>query len=165
MKLRTALFAAALAVASSPLFAQPHGLDCSQAKDPRVCEERVAKMKAARAEAEKACQGKAGQERSECMTKHMCAQASDPKSCLERAARMRDARSARQDARATCRGKAGAEHEQCMAKETCSRAQDPAKCEADSKERMARRHKIHEACKDKRGEELKSCIRDQRSQK
>jgi len=47
----------------------------------------------------------------------------------------------------------------------CAQSKDPAKCEALDKERMARRDKIREACKDQRGEELRACIREQRSQK
>ena len=165
MELRTLLLAATLALSSTPLFAQPRPIDCSQAKDPKACEERVAKMKAARAEAEKACQGKAGQERADCMRQSFCSGAKDPKACEERAAKMGEMKSAHRDARAACQGKTGAEHEQCMAHEMCARAKDPAKCEAEAKERMARREKIHEACKDKRGEDLKACIRDQRSRK
>jgi len=42
---------------------------------------------------------------------------------------------------------------------------DPGKCEAQVKEAAARRAKIREACKDKTGEELKSCVREQRQKK
>ena len=44
-------------------------------------------------------------------------------------------------------------------------SRDAAKCEAAGKERLARREKIREACKDKRGEDLKACIREHRSPK
>ena len=46
-----------------------------------------------------------------------------------------------------------------MLKQMCAQSKDPGKCETVGKERMARREKIREACKDKRGEELKACIR------
>src|SRR5437868_1025020 len=128
MNVRTLILAGALAAASTSLFAQEQrGFDCSQAKDPKACEERVSKMKAARAEAEKACQGKNGQERADCMGKQMCAQSKDPKACEERMTKMKDAH---QDARKACQGKMGAEHEQCMAHETCAKTKDAAKCEA-----------------------------------
>lgn len=59
--------------------------DCSQAKDPKLCEERRQKMRAARDEARKACEGKQGPERRECMTKSVCAKAPDPARCEARA--------------------------------------------------------------------------------
>jgi hypothetical protein len=69
------------------------------------------------------------------------------------------------NARAACEGKRGAEHDDCMMKQMCAQSKDPGKCEALGKERMARREKLREACKDKRGEELKACIRDNSPQK
>ena len=153
------LFGALLA---SGAYAQERPFDCSKAKDPKACEERVAKLKAAQAQAEKACEGKQGAERRECMVKAMCAQGKDPKACEERAAK---AKSAHRDARAACQGRQGSEHEQCMLKQMCADSKDPAKCEAVGNERLARRERIREACKDKRGEDLKACVREQRSQK
>ncbi len=151
---------AALLASSFPLHAQaPKAgprFDCSQAKDPKACEEAREKLKAARAKAEQACQGKTGAERRSCMTHEMCAQSKDPKGCEERVAKGKDAV---KNARAACEGKRGAEHDECMVKQTCAQAKDPGKCEAVGKERMARREKIRAACKDKRGEELKACIR------
>ena len=153
------LFGALLA---SGAYAQERPFDCSKAKDPKGCEERVVKLKAAQARADKACEGKQGVERRECMVKAMCAQGKDPMACEERAAK---AKSAHRDARAACQGRQGSEHEQCMLKQTCADSKDPAKCEAVGNERLARRERIREACKDKRGEDLKACIREQRSQK
>ena len=155
------IFAATLVAASPILHAQaPKGegarLDCSQAKDPKACEERRDKFKSARTQAEQACQGKQGQEYRACMTQQMCAQSKDPKGCEERIAKGKDAM---KNARAACEGKPGAEHDDCMVKQACAQAKDPGKCEAVGKERMARRAKMREACKDKRGEELKACIR------
>ena len=156
-----ALGAATLFAAAPTLHAQaPKGegarFDCSQAKDPKACEERRDKLKAARTQAEQACQGKAGAEYRACMTQQMCAQSKDPKGCEERVAKGKDAV---KNARATCEGKRGAEHDDCMMKQMCSQAKDPGNCEAVAKERMARRQKLREACKDKRGEVLKTCIR------
>jgi len=153
---------AALVATSSALYAQERHLDCSKARDPKACEERVAKMKATHAQAEKACEGRQGAERRECMVKSMCAQQKDPKACEERASK---AKGMHRDARAACEGKQGAEHQECMVKQMCAESKDPAKCEALGKERLARREKIREACKDKRGEELKACIREHRSPK
>jgi hypothetical protein len=52
-----------------------------------------------------------------------------------------------------------------MRREMCAQTKDPAKCEAQVKEHAAKRAKIREACKDKKGDELKSCIREQRQKK
>jgi Spy/CpxP family protein refolding chaperone len=71
--------------------------DCSKAKDPKACEQRVAKMKAARDKARQACQGKEGTEARDCMRREMCAQSADPAKCearmkerAERRSRMRE---------------------------------------------------------------------------
>ena len=50
-----------------------------------------------------------------------------------------------------------------MRREVCVQAKDPAACEARVKEAAARHAKAREACKGKTGEELKTCIREQRS--
>src|SRR5258708_18846729 len=84
MKLAILLFSALLAT-SAAVHAQERRFDCSQAKDPKACEELMAKMKATHAQAEKACEGKHGAERRECMLNSMCAQQQDPKSCEDHA--------------------------------------------------------------------------------
>src|SRR3954469_23393222 len=105
--MRFATLFAALAFAATTAMAQERPrLDCSQAKDPKACEERVDKLRAAHAQAQKACQGTKGPERSECMRKQMCAQAADPKACDERTTRMKEAHD---KARAACEGKQGDE--------------------------------------------------------
>jgi hypothetical protein len=48
-----------------------------------------------------------------------------------------------------------------MVKQMCAQAKDAAKCEQAGRQRLARREQMREACKDKRGEELKACIREQ----
>ena len=76
--MRYVIAALALAI-SCGAFAQaqaPRGYDCSQAKDPKACEERRDKLKAAHEQAQKACEGKRGAERSDCMRKQMCTVAS-----------------------------------------------------------------------------------------
>ena len=88
--------------------------DCSQAKDPKACEERHAKIKEARDKAAKACEGKQDAERRECMRREMCAQSKDPKACEERAAK---AKAAMQKARQACEGKQGQERRDCMRQE------------------------------------------------
>jgi hypothetical protein len=124
MKLPSIL-AACLLAASTLSFAQaPSGdaakaprkarFDCSQAKDPKACEERRAKMKEAHDKAAKSCEGKQGQERRDCMRHEMCAQSKDPKGCEERAAKMK----AEMDkARKACEGKQGPERRECMRQE------------------------------------------------
>lgn len=124
MKLPSIL-AACLLAASTISFAQaPSGdaakaprkarFDCSQAKDPKACEERREKMKAAHDKAGKACEGKQGQERRDCMRHEMCAQAKDPKACEARAEEMK---AAMQKARKACEGKQGQERRDCMRQE------------------------------------------------
>ena len=70
--------------------------DCSQAKDP------------------KACEGKQGPERRECMRHEMCAQSKDPKGCEAHAAKMK---AAMQAARKACEGKPAAERRDCVRQE------------------------------------------------
>ena len=78
----TALLAAStLAGAQAPKSdaPKPRRFDCSQAKDPKACEERVAKAREMHAKATKACEaskGKAAEHR-DCMRREMCAQTKD----------------------------------------------------------------------------------------
>ena len=121
MKL-TGILAACLLAASTLSFAQaPQGdaakaprkarFDCSQAKDPKACEENRAKMKAAHEKASKACEGKAGGERQDCMRREMCAQSKDPAKC-EAAVKERAAR--HDKAREACKDKQGEDLKACM---------------------------------------------------
>ena len=100
LKTLTPLVAAALLAASTALYAQapapapkadtgarPAGrpaYDCSKAKDPKACEERRTKLRAARDKAKSACDGKQGAERRDCMRQQLCAQAKDPGRCEAR---------------------------------------------------------------------------------
>ncbi len=72
------MIAAGLLAASTALHAQapkPEGgksrpgqrVDCSQAKDPKACEEQIAKFRAAREKAHEACRSKAFEEYRACM--------------------------------------------------------------------------------------------------
>ena len=124
MKLPSIL-AACLLAATTLSFAQaPSGdaakaprkarFDCSQAKDPKACEERQTKLKAAHEKANKACEGKRGAERHECMRQEMCAQSKDPKGCEERAAKMK---AALDKARKACEGRPQGERRECVRQE------------------------------------------------
>jgi hypothetical protein len=124
MKLPSIL-AACLLAASTLSFAQaPSGdaakaprkarFDCSQAKDPKACEEREAKMRAAHEKAKKACEGKQGAERRECMRHEMCAQSKDPKGCEEHAAKRK---ADLEKARKACEGKPQGERRECVRQE------------------------------------------------
>src|SRR5881396_2922636 len=97
-----------LLAASTGVFAEP--VDCSKAKDPARCEERVAKFKAAHSSAAKAC--------------------------LERTAKMKAAHGKAEKA---CAGKQGDARRDCMRHEMCAQAKDPAQCEARAKEAHERR--------------------------
>jgi hypothetical protein len=127
MKLQT-IIAACLFAASTAAFAQaPQGgdaakappkkarFDCSQAKDPKACEERVARGKAATEKARKACEGKQGTERGDCMRRELCAQAKDPAACEARAkANVERREAARAKIREACKGKQGEELRACV---------------------------------------------------
>ena len=75
---------------------RPEARDCSKAADPKACEERRAKLRATMQEAHKACEGKQGAERRECMSKSMCAKSADPAKCEARAKERADKMKARE---------------------------------------------------------------------
>src|SRR6266850_3552353 len=137
--LAAALLSAAPIVHAQAPKAEGARFDCSQAKDPKACEERREKLKSAHTQAAQACQGKTGAEHRACMTQQMCAQSKDPKGCEERIAKGKDAA---KSARAACDGKRGAEHDNCMLTQMCAQSKDAGKCEAVGKERLARREKV-----------------------
>jgi hypothetical protein len=121
MKLPT-LLAACLLAASTVSFAQaPQGdaakaprkarFDCSQAKDPKACEERMAKGKAAMEKARKACEGKTGAEHGACMRTQVCAQSKDPAACEARA---KEAQARRDKVREACKDKKGDDFRACV---------------------------------------------------
>jgi len=115
------LLGAALLTASTALYAQApqaddkgrrqQRFDCSQAKDPKACEERVAKLKAAHEKARKACEGKQGDERRDCVRREMCAQAKDPAKCE---AHVREAMAMREKIREACKDKKGDDYRACI---------------------------------------------------
>jgi hypothetical protein len=120
------------------------------------------KAREAREKALKACEGKGEAERRACVRREVCAQAKDAKACQERYAKADAAKAARAKAAKACEGKQGAERGDCMRRETCAQAKDPAQCEARIKEAVAKREKIREACKDRKGDEYRACIRAER---
>ena len=57
----------------------------------------------------------------------------------------------------------------CMTDQFCAKSPDPAACQARAKERaqfrqqrLEQRQKMHEACNGKRGDDLSTCLREQR---
>ena len=85
MRVLPSLIGALLAAAAASLHAQAPSAD--EARE---------KLRAERAQAEKACAGQSGAEHRDCMLRQMCAQQKDPKACEERVAKMKDtARTAR----------------------------------------------------------------------
>ena len=116
-----AIIAAGLLAASTATFAQapqgdaakgPHKarFDCSQSKDPKACEERSTKIRAAHEKAVKACEAKKGAEHSACMRKEMCSQSQDPAKCEARA---KEAQAKRDSIREACKDKKGDEFNAC----------------------------------------------------
>jgi len=113
------IFAALLLAASTTLLAQaPQGerrqeqrFDCSKAKDPKLCEERRAKVKSALDKARQACEAKKGPEHRDCMQAQMCAQAKDPARCNTQA-KERQAR--REKIREACKDKRGDDRRACV---------------------------------------------------
>jgi hypothetical protein len=86
---------------------------CAQAKDPKACEERFAKAKAAHAKAAKACEASKdkGTEHRDCMRRELCAQTKDPAHCEARA---KEAMAKREKTREACKGKQGDELRACL---------------------------------------------------
>jgi hypothetical protein len=135
VKLSVSLLAAAL-LASAPLHAQEgkdadkkgpeakppaaRRFDCSRAKDPKGCEERVAKMREALDKARKACEGKKGEERAQCMEKSFCTEAKDPAKCE---ANLKERAERRREMREACKDKKGDELKECVREFRRSRAQ------------------------------------------
>ncbi len=126
-KALTPIVTAVLFAASTSLFAQQttpapapkadkgerheRHFDCSKAKDPKACEARRDKARAAMKKAHAACDAKKGDERRECMRKEMCASAKDPGKC-ESSAKERMEMRAR--AFAACKDKKGEDMKSCM---------------------------------------------------
>src|SRR5690606_23689786 len=112
------LLAAGTAFAQAPqgeAKPKPRRFDCSQAKDPKACEERMQKMRAAHLKAREACEGKSGAEGRECMRRELCAQSKDPAKC-EAQAKQRAERRAERRAKIAeaCKGKAGDALKSCV---------------------------------------------------
>jgi hypothetical protein len=115
------LLPTALLAFCAPVFAQAPSdaakpkaerrFDCSKAKDPKGCEERLAKAKAAREKATKACEGKKGDEGRDCMRREMCAQSKDPGKCE---ARVKEAAAQRAKIREACKEKTGEDLKSCV---------------------------------------------------
>jgi len=119
LHLPVSILGACLLAASTALYAQaPKGerrheqrFDCSKAKDPKLCEERLAKMKSAHDKARQACESKKGSEHRDCMQAQMCAQAKDPANCNAQA-KERQAR--REKIREACKDKRGDDRKACV---------------------------------------------------
>jgi hypothetical protein len=86
-------------------------IDCSKAKDPKACEERLAKAKAAHEKARQACEGRKGDEARDCMRREMCAQSKDPAKCE---ARIKEHAAQRAKIREACKDKQGEELRSCI---------------------------------------------------
>jgi hypothetical protein len=122
LKAITPLLGAVLLAASTTLYAQApkadapaqkreRRFDCSQAKDPKACEERLEEIRAARAKAAEACKGAAESERRDSMRREMCAQSADPAKCEARA---KQAAERRARVREACKDKKGEELKSCI---------------------------------------------------
>jgi len=106
------MIGSALLAASTALHAQaPKRFDCSQAKDPKACEERMAKARAERARVRKACEGKTGADHVACVRHERCAQAKDPAQCEALA---KDRQAKRDRVREACKDKKGDEYRACI---------------------------------------------------
>lgn len=106
-----ALGSAAYGQAGDATKARTPRFDCSKAADPKACEERRGKMKAAHEKAAKACESKPEGERRDCMRMEMCKQSADPAKCEARA-RERAAR--RGKIAEACKGKQGEDFKNCV---------------------------------------------------
>jgi hypothetical protein len=118
------LIGAALVAASTFVHAQaPQGetpkarrFDCSQAKDPKACEERLAKAKEMHAKAAQACEASKGKqaEHRDCMRRELCAQTKDPAKCEAQA---KERMAQRERIREGCKDKTGDELRDCIRRE------------------------------------------------
>ena len=84
---------------------------CKSAKDPKACQERVAKARDHAAKARKVCESKPESERRECMRRELCAQSKDPAKC-EAAAK--EAQAKRQKIQEACKDKKGDDYRACV---------------------------------------------------
>lgn len=86
---------------------------CAQTKDPKACEARFAKGKAAYGKAASACEAVKGKdaEYRACMRRELCAQTNDPAKCE---AQIKKAAQEREKARAACKDKQGDELRACL---------------------------------------------------
>jgi hypothetical protein len=109
MALCSPLFAQAPADAAKP--GPERRFDCSKAKDPKACEEHLAKAKAARDKAREACAGKKGDEGRDCMRREMCAQTKDAAKCE---AHVKEAAARRAQIREACKDRKGEELKSCI---------------------------------------------------
>jgi hypothetical protein len=113
------LIPAMLLVLSSVAHAQPPAggdakarrFDCSKAADPKACEERREKLRAAQEKAAKACESKPEGERRDCMRIEMCKASSDPARCEARA---KEYQARRARAAEACKGKQGEDFQNCI---------------------------------------------------
>ena len=105
------VFAAAAWAQTPPAAPAPRGYDCAKAPNPAQCEERRQKIRQAAQEARKACEGKQGAERYDCMSRQMCARAKDPARCEARA---QERAERRQKAAEACKDKQGPELRRCI---------------------------------------------------
>jgi hypothetical protein len=97
------LIGAALVAASTALYAQ-----APQADDKAA---RRQQLKDAHEKARKACEGKQGDERRDCMRREMCAQAKDPAKCEAHA---KEAMAQREKVREACKDRKGDELKACI---------------------------------------------------
>lgn len=108
--MRGAFVCALLLLASGGAFAQAR-FDCSKTKDPKACEERLAKARAAHARARQACEGRQGDEARDCMRREMCAQSAEPAKCE---ARFKERLAQRSRIREACKDKTGDALKSCV---------------------------------------------------
>lgn len=113
-----ALIPAVLLALSSVAYAQGGGdatkarrFDCSKAADPKACEERRTKMRAAHEKAVKACESKPEGQRRDCMRTEMCKASADPAKCEARAKEHQARRAKVEEA---CKGKQGEDFKNCV---------------------------------------------------
>lgn len=95
--------------------------DCSQAADPRACEqrrqlreEREQRLRDMHKNAAQVCKTRPSTEQRECMRQQMCQQANDPERCEENAKKNAERRDKVLEA---CKGKQGPVLRQCMREE------------------------------------------------
>ena len=84
---------------------------CTEARDPKACEQRISQLRDKAKRVRAACEGKQGAEQMDCMVKERCTEAKDAAKCE---AEVRSGMARREKIREACKDKRGDELRACI---------------------------------------------------